>query len=357
MPRIRSRRGFTLIELLVVIAIIAVLIALLLPAVQAAREAARRAQCTNNLKQIGLAIMNYESSNGSFPYGSLGLSYGTWYHSILNYIEASNLQNAYNFVGSACTSDGANAFSYGSVYNITVSSSRINSLSCPSDQNDAPLANVVSMNYGANYGNTGTGYWQTTAFMNGSTITFLGAPFSWMNSLPNTGCTAPTTNPYPNTLYPPMICKISSVTDGTSNTLLIAEVIQGQDIGTGIYAGYTDLRGYIQYGSSSGFSSLLPPNSPLPDDLNAMSYCVPQGNNPPCEYRTLGKSGVTGYSPNGGTTAQNIDQYAARSRHPGGVNSVNCDGSVHFYKNTININTWRALSTTQGGEIISADSL
>jgi prepilin-type N-terminal cleavage/methylation domain-containing protein len=354
MPRIRNRRGFTLIELLVVIAIIAVLIALLLPAVQAAREAARRAQCTNNLKQIGLAIMNYESSNGSFPYGAMAVSYGTWYHSILNYIEGSNLQNAYNLQGSACTSPVANIYSYGSVYNITVSSSRLNSFSCPSDTNDAPLVNVVSMNYACNYGNTGTGYWQTTAFQNGLTIPFLGAPFSWVNSLPTTGCTAPTTNPYPNTLYPLSICKISSVIDGTSNTLLVGEVIQGQDLG-----GATDLRGFIQYGTNSGFSTLLPPNSPLPDDVSTTgNYCANVYPNPPCEVRsTSGKSGVTGYSPNNGSSPGAIDQYASRSRHPGGVNVVNCDGSVHFYKNTININTWRALSTTQGGEIISADSL
>jgi prepilin-type N-terminal cleavage/methylation domain-containing protein len=358
MLRNRNPRGFTLIELLVVIAIIAVLIALLLPAVQAAREAARRAQCTNNLKQIGLAMMNYESANGSFPYGAMQVSYGTWYHSVLSFMEGSNLQNAYNFVGSACTSPAANIYSYGSAYNSTVSNSRINSFSCPSDQNDAPLVGVTSMNYACNYGNTGTGYWQTTAFMSGVTIPFLGAPFSWMNSLPASGCTAPTTNPYPNNLYPPVICKIASVTDGTSNTLLVGEVIQGQDM-----AGGTDLRGFIQYGTNSGFSTLLPPNSPLPDDVSTTgNYCVNMYPNPPCEVRsTTGKSGVTGYSPAtspGSTpTPGAIDQYAARSRHPGGVNVVNCDGSVHFYKNTININTWRALSTTQGGEIISSDSL
>ncbi len=341
MPRIRNRRGFTLIELLVVIAIIAVLIALLLPAVQAAREAARRAQCTNNLKQIGLAVMNYESSNGSFPYGAMAVTFGTWYHSILNYVEGSNLQNAYNFTGSACNP----TYSYGSVYNITVSSTRVNSFSCPSDQNDAPLANVVSMNYACNYGNTGTGFFQTTAMMNGVTIPYGGAPFSWVYAIP-LGCTA--TNYY--TSIHNTVCRISGITDGTSNTLLIGEVIQGQDNGTGTYAKNTDLRGYIQYGSSSGFSTLLPPNSPLPDDLNQSTYCIPIYPNPPCELRSLGQSGVTN------TSGGFIDQYASRSRHPGGVNVVNCDGSVHFYKNSINIATWRALSTTQGGEIISSDS-
>jgi prepilin-type N-terminal cleavage/methylation domain-containing protein len=353
MPRIRNRRGFTLIELLVVIAIIAVLIALLLPAVQAAREAARRAQCTNNLKQIGLAVMNYESANGSFPYGGMAASYGTWYHSLLNYIEGANLQNSYNFAGSGCTSPSSTAFSYSSAYNSTVSNSRVNSFSCPSDQNDAPLANVVSMNYAANYGNTGTGYWQGTAYMNGLTIPFMGAPFGWVDSV-SPVCTA-TANPYPQTTPTP-ICKISSIIDGTSNTLLVGEIVQGQDVGAGTYAGYTDLRGFIQYGPLSGFTTILPPNSPLPDDVSTASYCIPTSPNPPCELRGAGKSGITGTNPSSGAI-QAIDQYASRSRHPGGVNVVNSDGSVHFYKNTINPTVWQALSTTHGGEVISSDSM
>ncbi len=99
MSTLRRRQGFTLIELLVVIAIIAVLIALLLPAVQAAREAARRAQCVNNLKQIGLGVMNYESSNNCFPPGEKGCCWGNWTIFILPYIEQAQLYNAWNTVG------------------------------------------------------------------------------------------------------------------------------------------------------------------------------------------------------------------------------------------------------------------
>ena len=93
------RPAFTLIELLVVIAIIAVLIALLLPAVQAAREAARRIQCTNNLKQIGLAMHNYHDVNGCLPPGVKGCCWGSWIVYILPYIEQQNMFNAWNSTG------------------------------------------------------------------------------------------------------------------------------------------------------------------------------------------------------------------------------------------------------------------
>src|SRR4051794_91442 len=124
----RRRPGFTLIELLVVIAIIAVLIALLLPAVQAAREAARRAQCVNNLKQIGIAIHNYESSVGSFPPGQLlgsanyDISAQTF---LLNYMEQGNIYNAMNFMYQPVNPSNR--------MNATVFNAKINSFLCPSD--------------------------------------------------------------------------------------------------------------------------------------------------------------------------------------------------------------------------------
>jgi len=130
----RRRSGFTLIELLVVIAIIAVLIALLLPAVQAAREAARRSQCVNNLKQLGLAFHNYESSNGTLPWGQKSCCWGTWLVPIMPGIEQQSLFNSWNFTGDAKWSGSATMdtpFRYSGVCNITVSSTRVNSFMCP----------------------------------------------------------------------------------------------------------------------------------------------------------------------------------------------------------------------------------
>jgi prepilin-type N-terminal cleavage/methylation domain-containing protein/prepilin-type processing-associated H-X9-DG protein len=338
----RLRRGFTLIELLVVIAIIAVLIALLLPAVQAAREAARRIQCTNNLKQLALGVMNYESSNGSFPPGARYTSWGTWYHYSLGYLEQGAIQNSFNFKGcTTCTP----TLSYASAENTTASTARIAIFNCPSDQPEVPLAGVPSANYVCNYGNTGTGLFQLnsasasigqpSSFLG---VPFAGAPFSWIYVPTN----APV-EPFATT------ATIASITDGTSNTLMFSETVQGIDLS----ATQNDLRGFIQYGSSSGFSAWFTPNTTQPDALNSAIYCsYPNQNNPPCKLRST----AVGY-PGDTSGVFPGDQYAARSRHPGGVNAALCDGSVRFFKNSISLNTWRAVSTTQGGEIISADSL
>jgi prepilin-type N-terminal cleavage/methylation domain-containing protein/prepilin-type processing-associated H-X9-DG protein len=331
------RRGFTLIELLVVIAIIGVLIALLLPAVQSAREAARRAQCINNLKQVALAMHNYLSSNNTLPPGHRTAVFGTFQTFILPYLEQNPLYGSYNMDGRywspGTTSGGgngpANNLRYGSPCNLTVTRSIIASLLCPSDEALPSNLNVYSgvtwHNYTVNFGNADI-YQSLGPVPGGYSVgvyrdaPWLGAPFSDSDS---------TQNFYPTRAR---TYDFASILDGTSNTLIAGEVIKGKG---------GDLRGFTWWGDAVSTSTYLTPNSSLPDIQNTAGYCIyPYSNNPPCRAAT------TQFPPT----------YAFRSRHPGGVNVALCDGSVKFIKNTINLFVWRALGTTQGSEVISADS-
>ncbi len=308
----KRRQAFTLVELLVVIAIIGILIALLLPAVQAAREAARRSQCTNNLKQIALATHNYHDTFKKFPPGAWGCCWGTWMICIQQFMEQNAQYDQYHFENKFGTPvDNAR---YSHAANLPVTTSRFAAHTCPSDLPNGPLATpagytpagrMTSHNYAANYGNTG--YAQGTV----SGVVFGGAPFGPVSA---------------TTLD--KIVGFSAVIDGTSNTILVGEVLQGQG---------QDLRGFIWWGDASGFTAFLPPNSPLPDRIYSLSYCQ---NNPklnlPCDL----------------ADTTNPTMFAMRSRHPGGANASLCDGSTRFVTETIDLNTYRALSTSKGGEVL-----
>ncbi len=333
----RTRRGFTLIELLVVIAIIAVLIGLLLPAVQAAREAARRAQCINNLKQVGLAMHNYATTYGSLPPGKKGCCWGTWQMFILPYLEQGSMHNAYNFVGGQGVTEPARMFRYEGAANTTVTASRIAALTCPSSPQSAPWASwplktigtgphLTSHNYAANFGNTVLG--QSDLFVGTPReVRFGGAPFGEIYSTEGAG---------------PSVT-LAQVTDGLSNTLLAAEVVQGVGAWTSESARpLGDLRGFTWWGDAAGVMAYLGPNSSEPDLIYSSAWCRSLlDGNPPCSGPISGLGGGL---------------YASRSKHPGGVNVGLCDGSVKFVKNSIAINTWRALGTTRGGEVLSADA-
>jgi prepilin-type N-terminal cleavage/methylation domain-containing protein len=298
-------RGFTLVELLVVIAIIGILIALLLPAVQAAREAARRTQCTNNLKQVALAAHNYHDTFQELPRGAEGCCYGTWQVRVLQYMEQGNLAEKYLFEPESYQ---------GTLNKANVTTQRIGSLTCPSDIPNAPLSSITAHNYAANYGNTG---YARQANLNG--VVWAGAPFMYnSNALP---------------IEQRKVGRFGEIIDGLSNTLLFAEVLQGQG---------QDLRGFTWWGDASSFTTYLSPNSPLPDRIYSASYCKDTSvrkENPPCAV----------------SDGSNPTMFAARSRHPGGVEVALADGSVRMINNNISINTWRALGTSRGGEVFSLD--
>src|SRR3954451_12026297 len=206
----RRRFEFTLIELLVVIAIIAVLIALLLPAVQAAREAARRAQCVNNLKQIGIAIHNYENSIGSLPWGEpirpAFNSAPSGLLMMLGQMEQQVVYNAANFWGG----NGSNFWNSTNPANATVQFTKINTFLCPSDMSRIPVA-YGNTNYAANAG--------VDAFsFSGATATQFGGPFAGIG----------------------YVSRLASIIDGTSNTVGYSEVVTG--IGTAANTTFDPIR-------------------------------------------------------------------------------------------------------------------
>ncbi len=342
-----SRPGFTLIELLVVISIIAVLIALLLPAVQAAREAARRSQCVNNLKQIGLAIQNYISTNDALPPNGVDLTkQPAWYpdHSmkcrILGFLEQQALFNSINFSRSVNPSWGGDT----TYTNVTLSSTKVNAYLCPSDGNpgdQSVFATVGGVNYtvaSSNYANTmGLAPTYTNNKENGPAY-FLG------QSIYNAS----------------NVIGLANVTDGTSNSAIFSEFVKGGGSGTnGTATRFTSLLGTTfeiswstKTGTPYGDYQVCQKATALEAD-NRGQFWTHQDNlrgggyfhtNPPNTKSCNGGWWPTGWM-------------AATSFHPGGVNVAFLDGSVHFVKNSVNYVTWMAIGTIAGGEVISGDAL
>ena len=323
-----KRQGFTLVELLVVIAIIGILVALLLPAIQAAREAARRSQCTNNLKQLGVALQNYHDVHKELPVGNHSCCWGTWQMSILPFIEEQQLADMYTWLPKVINNQPVEFFDYGYTYdtedttksppirNLEVVKTRIATLTCPSDQaqtttgENGITAGITFHNYAANYGNTnhiGLDYLLPNS---PDYVKYTGSPFIGYDSVPKDQRTV----------------KFKQITDGLSKTLGFAETVQGQE---------GDLRGFTWWGWSAGFETFVTPNASDPDKMQQSVYCNPLEPNPPCT----------------GQSVKDRFRAGARSRHPGGVNVALCDGSVQFVVDDVDLTVWRAASTTQGDEV------
>jgi prepilin-type processing-associated H-X9-DG protein len=243
---------------------------------------------------------------------------------VLPHLEQQALYNSWNSCGINAAGAPENMdldLRYFGVTNRTVTSTWLNTYLCPSDQTNAPISATMngltyactSQNYAGNFGNSIV---QQIDFQD---IQFGGAPFVDIGS-PEGDYNQPGRR----------TVGFSAIRDGMSGTLLVSEVIVGQG---------QDLRGFSWWGDAATFEAFASPNGSFPDVMFSPFYCINQAPNPPC-------TGATTALPN---------MYAARSRHPSGVNAAMCDGSVHFIKNSVNLRTWRALSTTQGNEVTSAD--
>jgi prepilin-type N-terminal cleavage/methylation domain-containing protein len=348
--RIRNTKlGFTLIELLVVIAIIAVLIALLLPAVQAAREAARRIQCVNNLKQLGLAIHNYESTNGVLPpqqalqFNAAGtvIWKSQWgvTSRVTPYLELGPVYNSINYALKTSAPESS-----------TVASQSLRVLICPSEVRSEPISSTSSAGVTTTFGISDFGWcegdWYVfggpggvrgrsafgpntsrtfASFTDGLSNSLLGAEvkaytqaYHDCGSVPPPALASPTISPDPPTVLatiaasPSSACRIAAGTPGGGHTHWV--------------------NGNTFY---DGMTTALPPNTIAPAGPSGLDTDLTSVD-----------------EDDGGPTYSAV---TARSYHPAGVNALFGDGGVRFVKSSIDWRAWRALGTIGSGEVVSAD--
>jgi prepilin-type N-terminal cleavage/methylation domain-containing protein/prepilin-type processing-associated H-X9-DG protein len=339
--------GFTLIELLVVIAIIAVLIALLLPAVQSAREAARRAGCVNNLKQIGLALHNYEQALGTFPPGyvsaidrtildacnqdaenaaSVDLGSGwAWGSMILPYLEQQPVYNAINFNLSVAYHQ-----------NDTCSLTPLAVYLCPTDFGPSTIPVFADPPDPAQPGSFGASNIVDT-LSRGNYVGMYGigevCAQSGALDAPNNNGAGPF-GQHAGIFYRNSATRISAITDGTSNTIAVGERSHNLSYATWVAR---SIGGWL--GKTSPIEGGTDRFNPSPEE---------------CWTQIMGPAGLEDGPRTINHPEAHVEDYW--SLHPGGANMLFADGSVHFLKSSISPIPWRAMATRGFGEVISADS-
>jgi prepilin-type N-terminal cleavage/methylation domain-containing protein/prepilin-type processing-associated H-X9-DG protein len=384
------RRGFTLIELLVVIAIIAVLIALLLPAVQSAREAARRSQCTNNLKQLGLAIHNYISATNAAPpvmvmfsVTPVGANAGQMqspHARLLPYLEQNSIYNSMNWMMSERWGGPGGDLGNPSVFggnadcdlwgmiNGTATANQINSFLCPSD---TALGNLTYFVFtpGGPQRPVGRHSYPYNTGLNPWTAAGVGAvngpayyPAWPLNAGNGKGIQAQVT------------IEMASFVDGTSNTAVFSEWLRGDGIPPpGSANGLGQVYNFANKDASTQYIGQVGPQGLRPDYFFAQDcYNTPQiganqnwtwkgdwwasGQSATYSHTQLPNRSSCYYSDFGQPQAAAVNVLAASSRHPGGVNVAFADGSVRFVKSSVGYSPWYAIATVNGGEVVSADA-
>jgi prepilin-type N-terminal cleavage/methylation domain-containing protein/prepilin-type processing-associated H-X9-DG protein len=317
------RSAFTLIELLVVIAIIAILIGLLLPAVQKVRAAAARMKCSNNLKQMGLALHNYESGNGQFPV-NIAAPRHAWTAVILPYIEQNALANIYRY--DVPWYDPANAIAI---------TTPIAIYQCPSAMSRSALYTEVFVPV--------TGPGSTSFRFDGAQWDY--APFSSINTatigVPPSGSNVAVFTTSGN--------KWSDVTDGLSNTASVSECANRPQ-----FWKQNQQCPNLQAAASSGNPCATPGNSfPGPFDVGCVNGGIWADWN---KNMAIDGSTTAGDVPGGPCAINCTNQWEVFSMHPGGANCLFADGSVRFLRDSISIQTFAAMVTRAGGEILSGDN-
>lgn len=319
----KSGRGFTLIELLVVIAIIGVLIALLLPAVQAAREAARRSQCVNNLKQLGIALHNYHDTIGALPLGRTipqQFSFSVQAR-LLPYMEQTTLQNALNFDLGWSFPD-----------NLTAYSATISSFVCPSDPRTVP----------------GNLKWGPTSYRanEGTSVAM------WFGESDTAGVNTALTIAPNGLFFSNETIKLASITDGSSNTAAFSEHLLG-DFSNAVATEKADTFWPQTYPATPEEAYQFCRNF----DWRVLTFQRVSDVGAPWVY---GYHSTSSYWHSGPPNTKSCMYPPSRimtvatSQHPGGVNVCMGDGSVKFVKDSVSRDTWRAVGTRAGGEVVSA---